>query len=284
MAEERLQKVLAAAGVASRRAAEQLILDGRVRVDGVVVTELGTKVDPARVTLAVDGKPVTVAAAGTYIKLHKPRGILSDIGGDTRGRTTVADLLPPDDQALRLFPVGRLDLNSEGLVLLTDDGKLAHRLTHPRFEHPKKYYVLVEHRPPDGALRRLEKGVNLETGRTAPAQVAIVERLPRQLQLAPGPKAGCWLEIILHEGKKRQVRHMTAAVGFPTLRLIRWSIGPLILGALEPGATVHLTTKEIDALRRSTGGGARTGSQSKRKSTRKSGRTSSGSPPRNRRR
>ncbi len=253
MAEERLQKVLAAAGVASRRASEQLITAGRVRVDGIVVTELGTKVDPGSADILVDGKPISRSGRNVYIKIHKPRDILSDIGGDTRGRTTVADLLAESDRRQRLFPVGRLDLNSEGLVLLTDDGHLAHRLTHPRFEHPKRYYVLLASRPSDNALRRLEKGVNLETGRTAPARVRIVSTLPPALMLASGPRAGCWLEIVLREGKKRQIRHMTAAVGHPTLRLVRWSIGPLELGSLESGASVHLSSKELGALKRSVG-------------------------------
>ncbi|MCB0161022.1 MAG: rRNA pseudouridine synthase, partial [Caldilineaceae bacterium] len=153
MAEERLQKVLAAAGVASRRASEELIQSGRVTVDGRVVTELGTKVDPDQAVIHVDGRPIQLPPRHVYIKLYKPRGILSDIGGDTRGRQTVADLVP--DLERRVFTVGRLDLNSEGLVLLTDDGKLAHKLTHPRYEHPKVYYVLVEQRPSEDALRRL---------------------------------------------------------------------------------------------------------------------------------
>ena len=142
MAEERLQKVLAAAGVDSRRACEKLITQGRVQVNGQTVTELGTKVDPEKVLLSVDGKPVHKRKRHLYLKLNKPRDVLSDIGGDTRGRQSVADLLPPE--LSRVFPVGRLDLNSEGLILLTDDGALAHKLTHPSFRHEKIYYVLVD--------------------------------------------------------------------------------------------------------------------------------------------
>ena len=247
MAEERLQKILAAAGVASRRACEALITAGRVQINGKTVTQLGTKVDPNLVQLAVDGKPVQLPKRHVYIKLHKPRGVLGDIGGDTAGRETVADLLPAEMR--RLFPVGRLDRHSEGLVLMTDDGALAHRLTHPRFEHTKTYYVLVERAPDIAALQQLREGVELPTGRTAPAQVQIVTTLPPQLMLSKGPTDGVWLEIILREGKKRQIRHMTAAVGYPTLRLVRWAIGPLTLGTLKLREQRPLSHQEVATLR-----------------------------------
>lgn len=247
MSEERLQKVLAAAGVASRRACEELILAGRVKVNGVTVTELGTKVDPANVQIQVDGKPAHLPERHQYIKMHKPRGVISDIGGDPGARETVADLLPEGSR--RLFPVGRLDVHSEGLILLTDDGELAHKLTHPRFEHPKTYYVLVGERPTDLALNQLRRGIDLPDGRTAPAQVHIVSTLPAELNLSKGPNEGVWLEIILREGKKRQIRHMTAAVGYPTLRLVRWAIGPLTLGELKLREVKHLTGREVAALR-----------------------------------
>lgn len=249
MAEERLQKILAAAGVASRRASEDLIVAGRVTVDGETVTELGTKVDPAAARIAVDGRPIDVRSRHVYYKLHKPRGVLSDVGGDTRGRETVAGLLPPG--AGRLFPVGRLDLNSEGLVLMTDDGELAHRLTHPRYEHPKTYFVLVAERPGEAALRRLRSGVELADGKMAHAEARVVERLPSELTLMPGPTRGVWLEVVLREGKKRQIRHMTAAIGHPTLRLVRWAIGPLTLGSLPPGQAVPLSRREAAGLRQS---------------------------------
>ena len=247
MAEERLQKVLAAAGVDSRRACEKLITQGRVQVNGQTVTELGTKVDPEKVLLSVDGKPVHKRKRHLYLKLNKPRDVLSDIGGDTRGRESVADLLPPE--LSRVFPVGRLDLNSEGLILLTDDGALAHKLTHPSFRHEKVYYVLVESRPPEGLLNQLRSGIDLPEGKTAPAGVSVVDRPPPQMRLAPGPREGCWLKITLREGRKRQIRHMLAAVELKTLRLVRWSIGTLQLGALEVGQHVHLTRGEVTALR-----------------------------------
>ncbi len=247
MREERLQKVLASAGVGSRRACEQLILAGRVKVNGQIVTELGTKVDPNDDEIQVDGKPVQQPKRHHYIKLHKPRGVLSDIGGDTGGRETVADLLPFDSR--RLFPVGRLDVHSEGLILMTDDGELAHKLTHPRYQHDKTYYVLVGERPSDEALEQLRTGIDLPDGRTAPAIVRVVRALPTDLKLSKGPTEGVWLEIVLREGKKRQIRHMTAAVGYPTLRLFRWAIGPLTLGQLKMRENVPLTPREVSALR-----------------------------------
>jgi 23S rRNA pseudouridine2605 synthase len=255
MVEERLQKVLASAGIASRRASEELISAGRVTVNGHVVTELGTKVDPSRVQIAVDGKPVKFHKRHVYLKLHKPRGVISDIGGDMRGRQSVADLLPPEMR--RLFPVGRLDLNSEGLILMTDDGELANKLTHPRYEHPKTYYALVADRPPASALEQLRQGVELSDGKTAPAEVRVVQALPAGMRLAAGPTNGVWLEIILREGKKRQIRHMTAAIGLPTLRLVRWAIGPLTLGDLKAGESVPLLRKEVAALQNALRAGGR---------------------------
>jgi 23S rRNA pseudouridine2605 synthase len=267
MAEERLQKIMAAAGIASRRACEQMILDGRVQVNGQTITELGAKADPAAARITVDGRPLEMPKRHTYIKLHKPRDVISDIGGDARDRRSVADLLPPD--VGRVFPVGRLDLNSEGLMLLTDDGALAHKLTHPRFEHPKTYFVLVEKQPTSHALERLRKGVEIEDYRTAPAEVRVMERLPARLHLAEGRTTGVWLEIILREGKKRQIRHMTTAVGYPTLRLVRWAIGPLTLGDLAAGEIADLKPQEVKALQEIATG---KGSAPRRKTTRKSSR------------
>ncbi len=248
MNEERLQKVMAAAGVGSRRACEQLILAGKVRVNGQTVTELGTKVDPEHAQIVVDGKPLKPPPRHIYLKVHKPRGVLGDIGDDPEGRRTVLDLIPPE-LSRRVFPVGRLDFASEGLMLLTDDGSLAHRLTHPRFQHPKTYYVLVDQRPTASALAQFRTGIELEEGRTAPAEVHIVERPPADLRLSAGLQRGVWLEIVLREGKKRQIRHMTAAIGHPTLRLIRTAIGPLTLGSLPAGETKPLTRAEVGALR-----------------------------------
>jgi 23S rRNA pseudouridine2605 synthase len=275
MAEERLQKVLAAAGVASRRACEELMVAGRVQVNGRTVTELGTKVDPEKVEVTVDGRPIQLPKHYTYIKLYKPRNMLSDIGGDARGRATVEALLPPD--APRVFPVGRLDLNSEGLMLFTDDGDLAHRLTHPRYSHPKTYYVLVEKRPSLSALEQLQSGVDLPEGRSAPAQVEPVAALPDDLILAPGPLRGIWLRFVLREGKKRQIRHMTGAVGLPTLRLIRWAIGPLTLAKMEPGQWSYVNQAELQGLRDMVAGRSRRGARPG------GGRRPTGRPPKPRR-
>lgn len=257
MPAERLQKLMAAAGVGSRRMCETLISEGRVQVNGRTVTELGVKADPARDRITVDGKRLEFQPQHIYYKVHKPRGVISDIGGDEVDlrtgelRRTVDDLLPPGHN--RVFPVGRLDLHSEGLVLLTDDGELANRLTHPRYQHPKTYYVLLAEQPTQEALVRLRNGVDLPEGRSAPAEVMIVGYLPATLKLSKGPNEGVWLRVVLREGKKRQIRHMTAAVGYPTLRLLRWSIGPLTLGDLELGQARPLTTDEINALRKLAG-------------------------------
>ncbi len=286
MAEERLQKVMAAAGIGSRRACEAMIVAGRVQINGHVTTELGVKADPSVVQISVDGKPLQFHQRHVYIKVNKPREMLSDIGGNARGRRTVEELI--DVPGRRVYPVGRLDLNSEGLVLLTDDGALAHRLSHPSFEHAKTYYVLVKERPTAEALVQLREGVELPTGKTAPAQVQVVDSLPSELQLAPGPRSGVWLEILLHEGKKRQIRHMTAEVGYPTLRLIRWAIGPLTLGKLGAGESAHLTRSEVGSLQRAmqTGGKGQT-SLSERKPKRRTaprrastGQASAGRTPR----
>lgn len=247
VSEERLQKVMAAAGIASRRASEELIAAGRVQVNGQTVTEMGMKVDPDKDKITVDGRPLRTKVRHVYIKVHKPKGMLSDIGGPTHGRPTVADLLPPG--VGRVFPVGRLDLNSEGLVLLTDDGELAHRLTHPRYEHPKTYYVLIDSYPSEEALNRLRNGIELEEGRTAPAQVEVVDGPPAGLILDEGYRRGTWLRIVLREGKKRQIRHMIAAVELFLHRLIRWSIGPLTVAQLPPNQSAHLAKGELASLR-----------------------------------
>jgi 23S rRNA pseudouridine2605 synthase len=257
MPAERLQKIMAAAGIGSRRLCETLISEGRVQVNGKTVSELGAKADPTRDRIFVDGKRLEFQAQHVYYKVHKPRGVISDIGGDEVDlrtgelRRTVDDLLPPNHH--RVFPVGRLDLHSEGLVLLTDDGELANRLTHPRYQHPKTYYVLLGAQPSQEALVRLRNGVDLPEGRSAPAEVMIISHLPATLKLSKGPNEGVWLRVVLREGKKRQIRHMTAAVGYPTLRLLRWAIGPLTLGDVELGQARPLTTDEVNALRKLAG-------------------------------
>ncbi len=232
--EERLQKVLAHAGVASRRKAEEMISAGRVKVNGEVVTMLGTRVDVEHDVIQVDGCTVRPEAP-VYVLLHKPRGVLS-AASDARGRVTVVDLVP---HRARLYPVGRLDLDSEGLVLLTNDGALALRLAHPRYEHEKEYRVLVAGQPDEEALDRLRRGIGLEGGRTRPAQVGVEGR----------GGGGTWLRIVLREGRKRQIRRMLEAVGYEVLRLIRVRMGPLQLGRLKPGEHRELTPAELRAIR-----------------------------------
>ncbi len=240
---ERLQKVLARAGVASRRAAEELIVAGRVSVNGRIVTELGTRVVPGQDVIAVDGERLPIVAEElVYVMLNKPRGVLSAVE-DARGRRTVTDLVNIE---ARVFPVGRLDLNSEGLILLTNDGELAHQMTHPRYGHEKEYEVLVEGHPSDPTLIKWRRGsVLLDGVSAAPCRV---ERLRIERGACQG-KDGTWLRVIMHEGRKRQIRRMAAALGHPACRLIRSRIGPLKLGRLRVGAWRHLTQTEVNALR-----------------------------------
>jgi len=241
---ERLQKILAHAGVASRRKCEELILASRVRVNGKTVSELGTKVDPARDRIEVDGAPIQIEQK-TYIALHKPRGYLSDVDAE-RGKRLAVELVPSRE---RLYAAGRLDANSEGLLLLTNDGDLAHRITHPRFEHEKEYLTLVEGVPDDAALAKLQKGVWYD-GELLKADH--VERAARHQRFGNADHGRTWVKIVLHEGKKRQIRHMGVAIGHPVLRLIRVRIGPIELGALPLGKWRALSEREVRELKEHT--------------------------------
>lgn len=236
--EERLQKILARAGFGSRRTCEELIRQGRVTVNGQVA-RLGQKANPQQDHIAVDGEPIRLREEFTYIALHKPRGVLSDEGDGTGRRPTVRDLV---GLPVHLFPVGRLDMRSEGLILLTDDGDLALRLTHPRFGHEKEYHVLVEGHPSQETLDKWRRGVTLEGRRTAPADVEIIRK----------ERDHTWLRVVLREGRKRQIRRVGAMLGHPVYRLIRVRIGPIRLGDLPPGQWRYLTPKEVQALKRST--------------------------------
>ncbi len=236
--QERLQKILARAGFGSRRACEELIRQGRVAVNGRVA-QIGQKADPDQDRITVDGKPVHRKQHYTYIALHKPAGVLSD-EGDGSGRVPMArDLVSLSGH---LFPVGRLDLRSEGLLLFTDDGELADRLTHPRYEHEKEYHALVEGLPDERTLGKWQRGVFLDGCRTAPAEVSILRR--------EGDRT--WLRIVLREGRKRQIRRVAAMLGHPVHRLIRVRIGPVHLGNLKPGQWRHLTERELHQLKRET--------------------------------
>ncbi len=221
--------MLARAGLASRRQAEELIADGRVSVNGTVA-RLGRRVDVARDRVEVDGAPVPVRPGLVYYLLNKPAGVVST-AADPEGRPTVVALVP---DVPRVFPVGRLDVATEGLLLLTNDGELAQHLTHPRFGVDKEYVAQVEGHPSPAALRMLREGVELDDGRTAPARVAA---------MAPDT-----LRIVIHEGRNRQVRRMCDAVGHPVRRLVRIRIGPLTDRRLPPGAWRPLTASEIRGL------------------------------------
>ncbi len=225
---ERLQKVLARAGIASRRASEEMIQAGRVTINGQIAA-LGDKVaDSDRIEL--DGIPVLRDPNLVHYLLHKPRDVVST-ASDTENRQTVVDLVP---STIRVYPVGRLDADSEGLIILTNDGDLTHRLTHPSFGVPKEYLVHVEGIPQRSALRSLREGIRLEDGMTAPAQVSM-------------PDQGL-LKITIHEGRNRQVRRMCAAIGHPVVRLVRVRIGPITDSSLTAGSWRELTNEEVRSL------------------------------------
>jgi 23S rRNA pseudouridine2605 synthase len=233
---ERLQKVMAERGVASRRKCEEYIRAGRVRVNGKQVTELGVKVNPFSDRIEVDGK-LLENEERVYILLHKPAGVITS-ARDPQGRRTVLDLLKRVTS--RVYPVGRLDYETEGLLLLTNDGELANRVMHPRYEIEKEYRAYVQGKPTPEALEQLRNGVKLEDGVTSPAEVALIEC---------DAKGNSWLSIILHEGKNRQVRRMCAQVGFPVIYLKRVRLGFLTLGDLKKGEYRRLTEAEIIRLK-----------------------------------
>lgn len=241
----RLQVLLARTGVASRRAAEQMIAAGRVAVNGVPQRTLGVKVIQGRDRVTVDGRPIAGAEPLRYFALHKPRGVLSS-AGDARGRPTVIDFLPPD--AGRCVPIGRLDLDSEGLLLLSNDGPLVHGLLHPRFHLPREYLVQIRGTATDAALARLAAGVRLPDGSRATAKGKRVKPPARLGRGGTGDAS--WLLLTLHRGQKREVRHLCAAIGHPVVRLIRVRFGPVRLGDLPSGQIRPLSSQEQRLLRR----------------------------------
>lgn len=233
--EKRLQKILARSGYGSRRTCEDLIEDGRVKVNGQIPT-LGIKADREKDEITVDGNPIPKPEPFKYIALHKPPGVLSTV--KTRDtRPTVREMVQVPG---RLYPVGRLDVDSEGLILMTNNGKLTHRLTHPRFEHEKEYRVLVAKRPSPDVISAWRNGLRLENGElTLPAEVHIESRTAK----------GTWLRVTLREGKKRQIRRMGNQTDLPVKRIIRTRIASLKLNDLKPGEWRHLTEKEIKSLK-----------------------------------
>ena len=246
---QRLQKVLAHAGVASRRACEQLIADGRVSVDGITVTEAGVRVDPLTQEIRVDGSRILTNPELITLMLHKPAGVVTTME-DPEGRPTVAqygrDYLaehPELPDSLRLVHVGRLDTETEGLLLLSNDGELSHRLMHPSFEIAKTYVAIVEGQVEPWVPRKLRRGIELEDGEAKADRVTVKDSGPR----------GSIVEITLHSGKNRIVRRMLDAVGHPVMRLARTRLGPLRLGNLRPGQTRPLSGEEIAALQQEVG-------------------------------
>ena len=217
-----------------------MILEGRVKVNGVVVTELGSSADPGRDRIEVDGRPIPRRERKVYYILNKPTGYVTTMH-DPQGRPTVAELTKEVRE--RIFPVGRLDYDTSGLIVITNDGELANALAHPRRKVDKRYHVKVKGVPEGKAIERLAKGVILEDGITAPARVRILKI----------HKNNAWLEIIIHEGRKRQVRRMCEAVGHRVLKLKRVGIGPITLGDLKPGEMRKLTEGEVMALKKAAG-------------------------------
>lgn len=233
---ERIQKVIARAGIASRREAEKLISEGRVTLNGKVVEELGTKVDTDKDYIKVDGKLITRPEPKAYLILYKPRGYVTTTS-DPEGRPTIMELL--ERVKGRVFPVGRLDYDTEGLILCTNDGDLTHRLQHPSHEVPKTYFAKVEGVPTLEEITKLRKGIKLEDGMTAPAKVKLVRKV----------EANSWLEITIHEGRNRQVKRMVEAIGHPIIKLKREGLAFLTLGDLKSGEFRHLTAEEIKKLK-----------------------------------
>lgn len=239
----RLQKVLSQAGVASRRVAEKMIRDGRVEVDGRIVTELGTRVDPGSAVIRVDGARVTVDDTRVYLALNKPKGVHSTMSDD-RGRPCIGDYVEHRVRGdAKLFHVGRLDADTEGLMLLTNDGELAHRLMHPSYQVPKTYVATVLGTVPRGLGKKLREGVELDDGPAKVDDFAVVDAIPGKTLV----------RVTLHEGRKRIVRRMLAAAGFPVQELVRTDIGVVALGDQRPGSIRALNRKEIGELYKAVG-------------------------------
>ena len=237
----RLQKLLAQSGVASRRKCEELMLDGLVEVDGETITRLGTKVDPATAVIRVDGRRLPPISAHVYLALNKPRGVVSTMS-DPEGRRSLGDVVA--DRPERLFHVGRLDTDTDGLLLLTNDGDFAQRLAHPSYEVDKVYVAEVEGEVTKAVLRQLRQGVQLDDGPVEVSAVRIVSQAP-----ASGRRdARTIVELTIHEGRNRIVRRLLAHVGHPVRRLTRTAIGPVRLGRLASGARRDLTREELGAL------------------------------------
>ncbi|WP_139489666.1 pseudouridine synthase [Brevibacillus dissolubilis] len=234
---ERLQKVLAHAGVASRRACEELILGGRVQVNGQTVKELGTKVDPTQDNITVDGKPIA-EEKHVYILLNKPTGVITS-ASDPQGRRTVVELVK--DIKERVYPVGRLDFDTSGLLIMTNDGELANQLAHPSYEIDKVYRAWVKGNPSKEKVEKLATGIMLDDGMTSPGKARILDSDPSRNRTL--------IELTIHEGRNRQVRRMCQAIGHPVIHLERIRVGFLNLEGIKPGKYRHLTAAEVTRLK-----------------------------------
>jgi len=239
---ERLQKILARAGLASRREAERWIAEGRVTVNGAIVRRLGSQADAARDSIKVDGKRIKPRTSPRYFAFHKPPGIVTTLN-DPQRRPDLTRFLAHMGDKQRVFPVGRLDYNSSGLLLLTNDGELAQRLSHPRFGVIKIYRVKLSACPTEEELARLRKGIYLDDGRAAPARARVLERL----------RKNAWVEIELHEGRKREVRRMFETLGYFVEKLVRVRVGTVALGHLAPGELRPLSEIEVRSLKSAVG-------------------------------
>lgn len=239
---ERIQKVIARAGIASRREAEQMVLEGRVTVNGKIIDQLGFKVDPLKDHIKIDGKRLPPPEPKVTFLLNKPKGYLSTVS-DPLGRPTVMDLMR--GVRWRVYPLGRLDFDAEGVLLMTNDGELFYRLSHPRFSIPRTYWAKVEGIPEEKALRRLQRGLRLEDGPAKARSVRILRRTERH----------CWIEAVVTEGRNHLIKRMFLAVGHPVLKLKRVAFGPIRLGDLPPGQFRMLTGEELEQLKKTTGAG-----------------------------
>ena len=239
---ERLQKIIARAGLASRREAERWIVEGRVSVNGTIVRKLGSQADPSSDSIKVDGKRIKPASAKLYYAFHKPPSVITTLN-DPENRPDLTPYLAVLGEKRRVFPVGRLDYNTTGLLLLTNDGDLALRVAHPRFGVKKVYHVKLSACPTQEDLAQLKKGIRLDDGMAAPARARVIDRLKRN----------AWVEIEVQEGRKREVRRIFEALGYFVEKLIRVRVGPIPLGALPQGELRPLTPLEIDLLKKEAG-------------------------------
>lgn len=266
--EERLQKIIARAGVASRRRAEELIAKGRVTVNGVKMAELGTRADPDRDEIRVDGRLISVDAGQVYVMLHKPEGYVTTTN-DPEGRSTVMMLVKRIRQ--RIYPVGRLDFETSGLLILSSDGDLTHYLTHPSSRTPKTYYTKVSGKITPAAIEKLKKGPDIGGPPLTPAEVRFVK-------FSRGAGTHSWIEITITEGRTHQIRRMCEVVGHPVLKLKRTALGPLRLGDLPVGEWRHLSEREVSALKKLAAGSGPANKKAKKavkKTAGKSGRKKS---------